>query len=307
MKKSSGLGPRLSNRLEIRLRLNSNGGCIRGSNIFLSDFFMDWRTLSPQAAIKRINGSVLTKRAQKLQVKLLDWIYPPNCLACDSPVAKADGLCGECWQQLRLISKPYCPVLGIPFAADMGSDIISAQAIASPPPFARARSAVLYDDLARSLVSQFKYADRLEVAKVLARLMVHAGEEFWQEKCVLVPVPLHWQRRITRKYNQSQLLADEVARLVGAHVAEGWVKRVKSTRHQVGLSSKEREHNVRGAFRVTDRFLEQYQGELIIFIDDVVTTGATIEAMTRSFGSQYRSRINVLSFARVVSDPIGAI
>ena len=86
-----------------------------------------------------------------------------------------------------------------------------------------------------------------------------------------------------------------------------WISRVKSTRQQVGLTSKERESNVRGAFRLTDKFLERYQGEHIVIIDDVVTTGATIEAIARCFPAKYRDKVNVLSFARVVSDPIGAI
>ena len=265
------------------------------------------RFLSRNKATQLTHMSVITKRARKLQVKLLDWVYPPNCLACDGPVEMADGLCGSCWQNLRFISKPYCPILGIPFAADMGAEIVSAQAIASPPPFHRARAAVLYDDLARSLVSQFKYGDRLEVAKLLARLMAQAGSDYWGESCVLVPVPLHWRRRLFRKYNQSQLLADHLAKVTGAEVVSDWIRRVKSTRQQVGLTSKERESNVRGAFKLTDKFLERYQGEHIVIIDDVVTTGATIEAIARCFPAKYRDKVNVLSFARVVSDPIGAI
>ena len=174
-------------------------------------------------------------------------------------------------------------------------------------PLARSRSAVIYDDLARQLVSQFKYGDRLELAKICARLMVGAGQDYWGEKCVFVPVPLHWRRRLARRYNQSQLLADQLGVQTGFPVYRDWVQRKRPTRQQVGLSSKDREQNVRGAFVVTERFLEQYEGQHIVIVDDVVTTGATVDAIARCFKKRYRDKVNVLSFARVVMDPIGAI
>ena len=237
----------------------------------------------------------------------LDMLFPPSCLTCDAPVIDSDGLCSDCWGKLRFISKPYCPTLGIPFAADLGANVLSAQAIANPPTFARARSAVIYDDLARQIISQFKYGDRLEFAKFCARQMVLAGCDYWGEPCVLVPVPLHWRRRLTRRYNQSQLLGDQLGALTGFKVHNDWVSRKRFTRRQVGLSSNDREDNVRGAFSVTDQFLEQYEGQRIVIIDDVVTTGATIEAIARSFRIKFRAKIDVLSFARVVMGPIGAI
>jgi ComF family protein len=263
--------------------------------------------------IKTIKGATrsrvdwLITHGRKLQAAGLDLLYPPHCLGCQKAISTSNGLCGACWGKLRFITKPICPILGTPFGADMGPNILSAEAIAKPPAFDRARSAVLYDQLARQLVSQFKYGDRLEIAKLLARHMVVAGAEFWHGDIVLVPVPLHWRRRLVRKYNQSQLLADEIAELTGARVANNWVKRVKPTKRQVGLSSKDREKNVRGAFELTPKFMEQYSGETIVIIDDVVTTGATVDAITRCFPKKNRTRVNVLSFARVVSDGQDAI
>lgn len=259
------------------------------------------------AAQLRVQFDWLIVRGQKLQAVGLNLLYPPHCLTCQSAIVSSNNLCAQCWSKLRFISAPICPVMGTPFGTDMGPNMLSAEAIAHPPPFARARAAVLYDQLARQLVSQFKYGDRLENAKLLARAMAVAGADYWQGDVVLVPVPLHWRRRLSRKYNQSQLLADELSVLTGARVANDWVKRVKSTKRQVGLSSKDREKNVRGAFKLTPKFLEYYRGETIVIIDDVVTTGATVEAITRCFPKKNRASVNVLSFARVVSDGQEAI
>lgn len=266
-------------------------------------------TATPNKIVAQTKSVLLQAqgRAAHWRTQLLDMLFPPCCLACDMPIIDADGLCPNCWGKLRFISKPYCPVLGVPFAADIGASVLSAQAIANPPPFARSRSAVIYDDLARQLVSQFKYGDRLELAKICARLMVGAGQDYWGEKCVFVPVPLHWRRRLARRYNQSQLLADQLGVQTGFPVYRDWVQRKRPTRQQVGLSSKDREQNVRGAFVVAERFLEQYEGQHIVIVDDVVTTGATVDAIARCFKKQYRDKVNVLSFARVVMDPIGAI
>jgi predicted amidophosphoribosyltransferase len=138
---------------------------------------------------------------------LLDLLYPPLCLGCDKPVANADVLCAECFRTLRPITAPLCPVLGLPFEVSLGPEARSVEAIADPPPFERARSAVVYNDIARALVSRLKYGDRPELARFCARLMARAGHELWGADVVLIPVPLHRTRQFSRRYNQSTELA----------------------------------------------------------------------------------------------------
>ena len=98
-----------------------------------------------------------------------------SALSCDAPVATADALCTECFRALRPITAPLCPVLGLPFEVSLGPDARSAEAIADPPPFERARSAVVYNEVARALVGKLKYGDRPELARFCARLMAHGG------------------------------------------------------------------------------------------------------------------------------------
>ena len=136
----------------------------------------------------------------------LDVALPRLCPACRDLVAD-NGVCPTCWSKLAFIAPPYCPRLGIPFAYDPGPGILSMQAIADPPAYQRARAAVRYDDVARALVHAFKYGDRLDLAPLLGRWMARAGRELFTDADALVPVPLHWRRLWTRRFNQSAALA----------------------------------------------------------------------------------------------------
>lgn len=197
------------------------------------------------------------------------------------------------------ITPPLCPRLGIPFEVDLGPDALSAEAIADPPPFDRARSAVLYNEVARTLVSRMKYGDRPELAQFCARLMASAGQELWAAEPVLAPVPLHPWRQFLRRYNQSAELARLVARRSGLRLDPLLVRRRRNTRRQVGLTADQREKNVAGAFEAHPDILARLKGRGVVIVDDVITTGSTVKAMTRALRKAGVEHIDVLSFARV--------
>jgi ComF family protein len=232
---------------------------------------------------------------------VLDQLYPPVCLACARPVATADALCAECFRTLRPITAPLCPVLGLPFEVSLGPEARSAEAIADPPPFDRARSAVVYNDVARALVGKLKYGDRPELARFCARLMARAGHELWGPDAVLVPVPLHRTRQFSRRYNQSTELARALSKLTGVPVDPLLAIRRKRTRQQVGLSGDARQRNVAGAFAPHPDALARLRGRRVVLVDDVITTGSTVKAVTRALKSGGADRIDVVSFARVVT------
>lgn len=239
--------------------------------------------------------------AKALAALALDQLYPPVCLVCSEPTATHDTLCVRCFLELRPVTAPLCPVLGLPFAVSLGTDTLSAEAIADPPPFRRARAAVLYNDPAAALVSRFKYGDRPELARFCARLMAQAGHEFWAEQPVLVPVPLHPWRQFQRRYNQSLELCRGLARLTGLPFDAGVVRRVKRTRQQVGLSADGRARNMSGAFAADLERVARLGGRPIVLVDDVYTTGATIKAVTKALQRAGQRDVDVLTFARVVS------
>src|SRR3954452_10332808 len=199
----------------------------------------------------------------------LDIALPTLCVACREPVAGV-GVCAGCWAKLSFIAQPYCPRLGIPFVYDPGPGLLSMEAIADPPAYARARAAVRYDEVARTLIHALKYHDRTDLAPAMGRWMANAGRELIGEADVLVPVPLHWRRGWSRRYNQSGALARVIERQTGAKVLSEALRRVRPTQQQIGLSRAQRASNVQGAFKVIPGRQPDIQGRRVVLIDDVL-------------------------------------
>jgi ComF family protein len=229
----------------------------------------------------------------------LDIALPTLCVACREPVA-GEGVCAACWAKLSFIAPPFCPRLGIPFVYDPGPGLLSMQAIATPPAYQRARAAVRYDEVARTLVHALKYQDRTDLAPAMGRWMARAGQDLLSEADALVPVPLHWRRGWSRRYNQSGALARVVQRQSGVPVNGDALQRVRPTQQQIGLSRSERETNVQGAFKVAAGRRAEIQGRRIVLIDDVLTSGATTDACARALLRAKAAQVDVLVFARVV-------
>src|SRR5215471_13625081 len=193
---------------------------------------------SPSRSLSTHFRSALSacRRASSYAARLaLDIALPTLCVSCREPV-DGEGVCAECWARLSFIAPPYCPRLGIPFVYDPGPDMLSMEAIANPPAYARARAAVRYDDIAKTLVHALKYQDRTDLAPTMGRWMARAGDELLADADALVPVPLHWRRAWHRRYNQSGALASVIAGQSGVKLKGEWLERARATEQQVGLS-----------------------------------------------------------------------
>jgi ComF family protein len=229
-----------------------------------------------------------------------DAALPQLCPSCREPVGATSGLCAVCWSRLSPIERPFCERLGIPFVYDPGPGILSMQAIADPPAYQRARAAVRYDEVARTLVHALKYGDRLDLAPTMGRWMARAGQDLLPDADLIVPVPLHWRRLWARRFNQSAALAKIVSETSGIPVSHTALKRARATRQQVGLSRSERSLNVQGVFKVPADGKAQVARRRVLLMDDVLTSGSTADACARALLRAGAKNVDVLVFARVV-------
>ncbi|MER0239879.1 ComF family protein [Fulvimarina sp. MAC8] len=243
----------------------------------------------------------LKQRGDQLARRLGDLLFPPICTGCGIGVGQPSALCPACWAKLRFIERPYCDILCLPFSYDPGEGIVSAEAIADPPPFEKLRAVVLYDDMARRLVSSLKYRDRLDLVPLMAAWMMRAGGELVAASDVVIPVPLHRRRLWQRQFNQSAEIGRSIAKTTGLQFAPAALDRIKPTRKQVGLGRNQRRDNVRGAFKVRAERRDEVLGKSVLLIDDVFTTGSTASSATKALKRAGAHSVNVLTFARVAA------
>ena len=231
---------------------------------------------------------------------VLDAILPPLCLGCNEIVTEPGSLCAACWQDFAFIAAPHCARCGIPFVEDHGAETHCADCLKRPPRFRRARATLVYDDKSRRLVLPFKHGDRTDMGRAYGRWMAQAGAELLAEAELVAPVPLHWRRLFTRRYNQALLLAKSLSRESGVALAPDLLRRQRWTGSQAGLKAKERRRNVRQAFGIHPRWAERLKGKSVLVVDDVLTTGATVEACAAALQRAGARHVDVLTLARVV-------
>ncbi|MGF9565606.1 ComF family protein [Neorhizobium sp. JUb45] len=243
--------------------------------------------------------------------RIADFVYPPVCAGCGVMIGKHGALCPVCWQSVHFIERPFCEVLGIPFAfnheagvAGEGGRMVSAKAIADPPRFDRLRAVAIHDGVARRLVHGLKYRDRTDLAIMMAAWMQRAGAEHLAGCDGILPVPLHWTRFALRKFNQSAELARHLAKLSSKPLLPSTLKRVKRTSRQVGLTAKGRQDNVRAAFAIVPGHEPDVFGKRLVLVDDVHTTGATVSSAAAVLKRAGATEVTVLTFALAISGPI---
>lgn len=201
--------------------------------------------------------------------------------------------------QIDFIRAPLCDRLGIPLPYDIGAPMISAAAAANPPPYHRARAVARYDGLMRTLIHDFKFRDTHDARRLFGRWLTQAGSELIPGADCIVPVPLAPFRLLSRRFNQAQLLAAEIGRATGKPVFGQALKRTRATARQIGLTRRERERNVAGAFAVTSGARPAVAGKSILLVDDIITTGATVSAAAKALKKAGAARVDVLALAMV--------
>lgn len=251
-------------------------------------------------------GGRLRATLRRAVAACADIIVPPCCVVCRAPLGAHHLLCATCWREVHFIRPPLCDVLGIPLPFDTGERTVSAAALARPPAYDRARAVAHFSGSMRTLIHQFKYADRHDGRALFGRWLAEAGRELLAGAEVVVPVPLTRWRLLSRRFNQAAILAQELSRQTGLATEPLLLQRTRFTKTQVGLTHDQRRRNVAGAFGVPRARRQRLVGRNVLLIDDVITTGATAEACARALKRAGAARVDVLVLARVTNEALVA-
>lgn len=230
--------------------------------------------------------------------RVVDVILPPQSLLTGGLNAALNE--GGLWADVKFLDEPCCHICGFPFEFDEGMLALCGSCSVKHPAYDMARAAFEYDDMSRSFVLGFKHTGRTEGLKMFAGQMRRAGRKCLDDADYLVPVPLHYSRRVKRRYNQSALLARQLARISSPLFDPDILMRRRATPTQGGRSASARRRNVRKAFAVREGALSRIKGANIVLIDDVMTTGATLESCARTLKRAGAEKVTALTLARVV-------
>lgn len=228
-------------------------------------------------------------------------IYPPQCVACGAVVASDFGLCGPCWRDTGFITGTVCDLCGLPLPGDDGVAHCD-DCLAVGRPWERGRAAFVYRETGRKLVLGLKHADRTDLARPAGDWLFRASQPMLTKGMVVAPVPLHWRRLFTRRYNQSALVAARLAKLAGLEHCPDLLQRTRATGSQEGRNREARFGNLSGAIRVHPRRKDRLKGAHILLVDDVMTSGATLAACAEACLLAGATRVSVTVLARVAKD-----
>jgi ComF family protein len=248
-----------------------------------------------------LNGNFTVNRWLKRGAgAVLDAVLPPRCLKCGEIVESQGALCAGCWSGLNFLSPPCCACCGYPFEFDLGVGALCGACSVSRPVFERARAVFRYDDASRDLILSFKHADRTDGAPAFAQWLARAGADLIAEADLIVPVPLHWSRLFSRRFNQAALLAFALGKRTNKPVEALALKRRRATETQGHKGRLARFRNIKGAIAADPRRAVAVRGKRVLLIDDVVTTGATASACTKALLGAGAKAVDVLALAQVV-------
>ena len=251
----------------------------------------------------RAGGTVEGVKLLEPVAPIIDLIYPPRCPLCGEGLAAQGGLCAACWQELAIPGEPSCTLCQRPFGEGIASGSICAPCLADPPRHDGIAAGTLYNDASRKLVLAFKHGRRIALAPLLARLIVARLPQL-EGEWLAVPVPLHRMRLWRRGFNQSALLAREIARLSGAQPVVDGLLRLKPTPVLGGLGRKARARALSGAIAANARRIPLLQDAHVLLVDDVMTSGATSEACVSVLKRAGARKVVVACFARVLEEAL---
>ena len=235
----------------------------------------------------------------KILSGLLEFMFPPACPLCDTPVSTHGELCATCWGAINWIDNPKCVKCGYPFPADLdlGGAPLCPVCAAGKSELDWIRSACVYDDASKAAMLPFKHGGKIHYARFMARAMIWALRDIDMDADLIMPIPLATRRLFKRGYNQATLLARPIAQVFGVKMDLDSVRR--KYRDDMGhKNARERAENIRGVFSIANP--EKIRGRKILLVDDVMTSGATFSEMRRILIKAGAKAVYGVTFCRVV-------
>lgn len=230
-------------------------------------------------------------------------LYPHQCLSCHRMVESALALCGACWRDTPFIGGVQCCKCGAGLPGeDDGSEVLCDDCMRTARPWRRGSAVLSYADNARRLVLALKHGDRQDIVTPAAGWMAEAARPMVTSQTLVIPVPVHWTRLVSRRFNQSALLARAVARQLGVGFFPDALIRPKRTPAQDGMTAEQRFANLRAAIRPHPRRGMRLGGRPVLIVDDVMTSGATFAATTEACHAAGARDVCVIALARVTKD-----
>ena len=238
---------------------------------------------------------------------LRDAVFPPLCPVTGAETDRAGTLSPAAWAEMTFLSGgTRCGACGRAIPGGVGADLLCDVCTAHPRPWAQGAAAFVYDGAGRAMLLSFKHGDRLDLAPLIAGWMLRAAPESVARADLIVPVPLHWRRLLGRRFNQAAELARGLAGLAGQGraYAPALLERGRATPSQAGRDRAARTANLAGAIRPARDAVRRMAGRRVLLVDDVMTTGATLEACTRACREAGAGRVDVLVSALVPFDGV---
>ncbi|MBH5322653.1 ComF family protein [Erythrobacter sp. JGD-13] len=245
----------------------------------------------------------LSRTISEAFAPLVDLVYPPRCPLCGDGLGEQSGLCLSCWETLALPREPSCTSCQRPLGDDTHEGMTCAACMQDPPKHDGIATGTIYNDTSRKLVLSFKHGRKIALAPMLAG-MIRARLAGLEGEWLAVPVPLHRLRLWSRGFNQSALLARELAKAENVELVVDGLVRTKPTPSLGGLGKRERARALQGAISPHPKRTDLLKGANVLLVDDVLTSGETTNACVSVLRRAGAKRVKIACFSRVLDEAL---